>query len=312
MTKAARLLGDEPWPEQAGQDVLDQGRAIFLHATLATCAAIALMGLCVLLGQIAQRSFTFTPKKVAFDFKRLNPIKNAGQKFWKSGLVNFAISLGKVALVSVGGVLLFRSLMAMLLNANFMADWQWVEGMTLILQRTIYLALGVSVVFAGVDLFWKHLDYRKRNRMSRKEMVDEHKHSEGDPHFKAARRQRGVDMIMNRMLDDVQKADVVIVNPTHYAVALQWKRGSGVAPVCLAKGWTRSRDASASARPNTTSRFGRTHRRRALHATVKIGEEINVDHFAAVAAAIRYSEHVRRKVREGWGNAPPPKGRKKP
>lgn len=313
VTKAARLLGDEPWPEQAGQDVLDQGRAIFLHATLATCAAIALMGLCVLLGQIAQRSFTFTPKKVAFDFKRINPIKNAGQKFGKSGLVNFAISLGKVALVSVGGVLLFRSLMAMLLNANFMADRQWVEGMTLILQRTIYLALGVSVVFAGIDLFWKHLDYRKRNRMSRKEMVDEHKHSEGDPHFKAARRQRGVDMIMNRMLDDVQKADVVIVNPTHYAVALQWKRGSGVAPVCLAKGVDEiARRIRERAAEHNVPLWSDPPAARALHATVKIGEEINVDHFAAVAAAIRYSEHVRRKVREGWGNAPPPKGRKKP
>lgn len=313
ITKAARLIGDEPWPEVRGQDVLDQGMGIALHAMLATCAAVALMGILVLLGQVAQRSFTFTPKRVSFDFKRINPLKNAGQKFGKSGLVNFAISLGKVALVSVGGVFLFQSLLAILLNAGFMADLQWIAGMQLVLLRTIYLALGVSVVFAGIDLFWKHLDYRKRNRMSRKEMLDEHKHSEGDPQFKAVRRQRGVEMVMNRMLDDVQNADVVIVNPTHYAVALQWQRGSGVAPVCLAKGVDeiaqRIRERAAE---HDVPLWSDPPAARALHATVKIGEEINTEHFAAVAAAIRYSEFVRRKVREGWANAPPTKKGKKP
>ena len=93
-------------------------------------------------------------------------------------------------------------------------------------QWFLILALIVSILFTVPDILWKWFDHRRKNRMSRKEMQDEYKESEGDPHLKAARRQRAVDIAMQQMLTDVGKADVVIVNPTHYAVALQWKRGS--------------------------------------------------------------------------------------
>ncbi len=89
---------------------------------------------------------------------------------------------------------------------------------------------------AGLDYGWQYLQHRRRNRMSRQEMVDEHKDSDGDPHMKGHRRQRGREIAMSQMLQDVAKADVIVVNPTHYAVALKWKRGDKTAPICLAKG----------------------------------------------------------------------------
>lgn len=302
ISMAMRTLGGEPWPNHAGRSVGDLALAFSGWAALATLISIAVIGLATLIGLIAQRAIIFTPKKLAPDISRINPFKNAKQKFGKSGLVTFAISLGKVVLVAVGGWFLFASLLIYLANADFMAELQWIAGLGEMLRRVLYLALGVAVVFAAIDILWKRFDHSRRNRMTRKEMTDEHKESEGDPHMKASRRQRGVDMVMNRMLDDVQKADVVIVNPTHYAVALEWKRGSGRAPVCLAKGVDdvarrireRARDHDIPIWPDPPSA-------RALHATVEIGEEIRTDHFAAVAAAIRFAEAMRKKAREGWG-----------
>ncbi|NBR91229.1 MAG: flagellar biosynthesis protein FlhB, partial [Rhodobacteraceae bacterium] len=72
--------------------------------------------------------------------------------------------------------------------------------------------------------------------MSHKELIDEMKESEGDPHFKHARRSKGQEIVMQQVAAEVPKADVIIVNPTHYAVALAWSRKRGEAPKCLAKG----------------------------------------------------------------------------
>lgn len=305
MNMAARAFGGEPWPNRVGASTDDLAAAFAEHAALVTLLVVTIMGVVVLAGLVVQRGIIFTPKKLAPDISRINPFKNAKQKFGKSGLVTFAISLGKVMLVGLGGWLLFASLLTYLANADFMAELQWITGLGELLRRALYLALGVAVLFAGIDILWKRFEHLKRNRMSRKEMTDEHKESEGDPHMKASRRQKGVDMVMNRMLDDVQKADVIIVNPTHYAVALEWKRGSGRAPVCLAKGVDDvARRIRERAREHDVPIWPDPPSARALHASIEIGEEIRSDHFAAVAAAIRFAEVMRKKAREGWGGLP--------
>lgn len=309
LTQASRAIGADPWPESRGQSVFDLATSLSGAAAMMTLAGIALMGVCTLMGMIVQRSIIFTPKKLAPDINRINPFKNAKQKFGPSGLMTFAISLGKAALVAFGGWLLFRSLIVMLMNADLMGDLQWLVGLSLVLQRVVFLAIGVSVVFGGIDYLWKRLEHQRRNRMSRKEMTDEHKESEGDPHMKASRRQKGFDIVMNRMLDDVAKADVVIVNPTHYAVALEWKRGSGRAPVCLAKGVDDvARRIREKAKENGVPIFSDPPSARAIHAMVDLGEEIQTEHFAAVAAAIRFAEAMRKKARSGWGGSWPGAG----
>ena len=300
----ARALGDEPWVDKAGHSATDLAWAIGGHAALATLSAVAVMGLCVLVGLIAQRAIVLSPSKLAPDFSRINPVKNAKQKFGKSGLVTFLISFGKAALVAAGGWFLFRSLMTLLGNADYMADLQWINGIGVILRRVVMVAVAVSALFGIVDFLWKRFDHNRRNRMSRREMMDEHKESEGDPHMKASRRQKGVDIVTGQMLADVEKADVVIVNPTHYAVALEWKRGSGRAPVCLAKGVDEvARRIRERAGEHDVPIWSDPPCARAIHAVVQIGEEIRTEHFAAVAAAIRFAEAVRKKAREGWGAA---------
>ncbi|WP_347267340.1 flagellar type III secretion system protein FlhB [Paracoccus sp. (in: a-proteobacteria)] len=304
-TRAAGALDGTSWPSTEGQAVADLARALALQAGLAVLAGVAIIALPVLLGIALQRSLVLTPKKLLPDAQRINPLHNAGQKFGKSGLVGFALALGKALLVGVGGWFLYAALLPELMAAGGMADLQWVAGLGQILRRAILLALAIGAGFAVIDLLWKRLEYLRRQRMTRQEMLDEHKDSEGDPHLKAARRQKGVDIVLNAMLSDVQKADVVIVNPTHYAVALEWKRGSGRAPVCLAKGVDEvARRIRERAHEHAVPIWSDPPCARAIHAAVEIGEEIRAEHFAAVAAAVRFSEAMRKKARDGWSLTP--------
>lgn len=298
MAMAARGMGAEGWPA---------GSAFALASSLGRYAGLALSGLllvpvaAILLALIAQRGLVFSAKKLAFDPKRLNPVKNAGQKFGGSGLVTFGISLLKAMLICLGGWYLFASLLDRLASSALGADAQWIAWLGELLGKVLMMAIAISAVFAVIDLLWKRHEHLRKNRMTRKEVDDEQKESEGDPHLKAARRQRAVDIAMKQMLADVAHADVVIVNPTHYAVALEWKRGSGRAPVCLAKGTddvaARIRD---RAREHKVPVYSDPPCARALHATVQIGEEIRRENFAAVAIAIRFAENMRKKAREGW------------
>ncbi|SDD98035.1 flagellar biosynthetic protein FlhB [Paracoccus isoporae] len=270
-----------------------RGSAIWTLALLSIPAAIMLCGL------IVQRGLVFVPSKLGIKPARINPVQNAGQKFGRSGLVSFALNTSKTFAVGFGGWLLFRALIPVMTAGG--AETGWVAGIGPVVMRALALALLLSALFAVADLVAKHAEFWRRNRMSMQEMRDEIKESEGDPHMKAARRERSVAIVLNAMLADVEKADVVVVNPTHYAVALEWKRGSGRAPVCLAKGVDavalRIRERAAA---HEVPIWPDPACARAMHATVEIGEEIAPAHFAAVAAAIRFAERMREKARRGW------------
>ena len=297
MAMATRALGAEGWSDSGPAPI---ARGLAAYAATATIGLAALVMGAILLGLIATRALIFSPQKLAFDIKRINPVKNAAQKFGKDGLVTFAFSLGKAGLVCARGWFLFTSLLDRIAAAA-MADGQWVAALGSILGQVLMLGLVVSIVFTVPDMLWKLFDHRRKNRMSRQEMQDEFKDSEGDPHMKGARRQRAVDIAMKQMLADVPTADVIIVNPTHYAVALKWSRGSGRAPVCVAKG---TDEVAARIRAKATEAgvpiWSDPPCARAIHAQVKVGEEIDRAHFAAVAAAIRFAEKMRQKARSGW------------
>lgn len=293
LTAARRAIGEDLTSRAAAQL---SGLSAVMVLGFATVPAVM-----VLLGLIVQRGIVFAPDKLKPDIKRINPFKNAKQKFGKSGIVAFLISLLKAGLVGLGGYLLYRNLVAALVNASYGTGWQWTAGLGMMIKQVLMLAVGISAMLAIIDFLWKRREFMTRNKMSMKEMRDEHKENEGDPHLKQARRQKAVDIVMSSMLADVQKADVVIVNPTHYAVALEWKRGSGKAPVCLAKGVdevaARIRE---RAKEYNVPIWSDPPCARAIHATVEIGDEIKREHFGPVAAAIRFAQEMRTKAKKGW------------
>jgi len=266
----------------------------FLLPALAAIAAI-----------FAQRGWVFAPEKLEPKVSRISPIATAKQKFGVDGLFEFAKSTAKLILIcSVLWLYLGMRLPRVLGAIHLDPGLASAELGRLIIEFALLVVVTLALIGA-LDFLWQHHSHLRKNRMSHKEMRDEIKQSEGDPHFKQHRRQRGHDLATNRMLADVPKADVVIVNPTHYAVALRWDRGVGGAPVCVAKGTdeiaARIREAAVAAgvpiqRDPPTAR--------ALHATVAIGAEILPEHYRAVAAAIRFAETMRARARRSWTGQP--------
>lgn len=252
----------------------------------------------VLVSLFAQQAITFSGDKVRPKLSRLSILANARKKFGAAGIVEFLKSL--VKLVAVAAALFFY--LARDLDPMIGASTAEAKVLGAMLMESLVVLLTITTVIAvtvaGVDVVWQRFEHTRRLRMSFQEMRDEHRQSEGDPHMKAQRRSRAEAIATNRMLLDVPTADVVVVNPTHVAVALKWSRAKGSAPTCVAKGEgelaLKIREIAATAGvplhedPPTA---------RALHATVAVGREIHPDHYRAVAAAIRFSDRMRAAAR---------------
>ncbi|EKE43770.1 type III secretion exporter [Oceaniovalibus guishaninsula JLT2003] len=285
------------------QALLARGSILPLLAPLLGAVALALLPWAVLppvlalLSAVAQRAFLVTGSKLEPKLSRINPIANAKQKFGRGGLFEFAKSATKLTIYSL---VLFAFVWRTLPQA-MAAIALSPELVTMLFLRMsiqfLMVVFAISLVIGGADFFWQRAEHLRKHRMSHKDMMDEHKQSEGDPHIKQQRRQRGYDIAMNTMLADVPQANVVIVNPTHYAIALKWDRAAPGAPTCVAKGVdlvaARIREAAQEAGVPLHSDPPTA---RALHAAVEIGQEIRPEHYAAVAVAIRFAEDMRKKA----------------
>lgn len=252
----------------------------------------------VILAMFAQQAWVFAPSKLEPKINRISVVSNAKNKFGRDGIFEFLKSFIKL--------LIFSITLAVFI-------YVWLPEMIGVLQTGPQTAiallakicigfLGVVVIVSGaigsLDALWQHASHMRKNRMSHKEVMDENKSSEGDPHLKQERRQRALVASQSQMMKDVPTADVIIVNPTHYAVALRWSRLPGEAPVCVAKGVD---EIAANIRRIGAEAGVPIHSdpptARALHAAVEIGKQIRHDDYAPVAAAIRFAEDMRRRAR---------------
>ena len=262
-------------------------------------ALLGLPPLLVLTVVVATKGFVFAPNRLMPKLSRISPMATAKQKFGIDGLVEFAKSAVKLCLVSVVLYLFLASRADRIITTVYMAPNLSTAVLTTLIQEFLVVLLLLAVAIGGVDYLWQIHLFRQRNRMSRKEVMDEFKESEGDPHLKSARRQRAQEVATNRMLTDVASADVVVVNPTHYAVALRWDRTKGKAPVCVAKGVD---EIAARIRERAAEHGVPIHSdpptARAVFATVEIGQEIRVEHYRAIAAAVRFADAMRKKARK--------------
>jgi flagellar biosynthetic protein FlhB len=249
-----------------------------------------------------QRAILVTPSNLMPKLSRVSPIQAAKAKFGRKGLFDFAKSF--VKLVVIGGVLwaYLMSRLPEIVGLAALGPAPAAGQMMAMMTGFLALSFAVLALVGVVDWLFQIAEHRRRNRMSRQELLDELKQSEGDPYLRDERRRRARAIATNRMMAEVPKASVVIVNPTHYAVALKWKRGDRRAPVCVAKGVdavaARIREAAAAAGVPLHSDPATA---RALHAAVEIGEEVRPEHFMAVAAAIRFAETVRARARARRG-----------
>lgn len=268
------------------------GRAadVLIEGLIAISLIVAPSAALVVAVLIAQRAIVVAPTKLSPKLSRISILSNAKNKFGPSGLFEFAKSAVKM--------LLFGGLMAWFLlrhSDRFIAaaagDPRAIPAMMPeLLAEFVVVVVILSGAIAAIDYFWQRHTHMAKNRMTRQEVLDEMKQSEGDPQLKAKRRQKAQEIALNQMLRDVPDATVIVVNPTHYAVALKWSPMDPSPPVCLAKGVdhaaARIREAATEA---GVPIFSDPPTARALHATVEVGDSIDREHFAAVAAAVRFA-----------------------
>lgn len=278
----------------AGSSVADLMRTI--GWSLAPIFALPALG--VIFALVAQRGLVFAPSKLEPKLNRISVIANAKNKFGRTGLFEFAKSFAKLLIFSACLAAFIRSWLPQMIGVLQTNPQTSIQLLTKICISFLMVAVIVSGMIGGIDAIWQHFDHLRKNRMSRKEITDENKDSEGDPHLKQERRQRAMAASQNKMMQDVPSADVIIVNPTHYAVALRWSRLPGEAPVCVAKGvdeiaGTIRRLAAESKVPIHSD----PPTARALFAAVEIGQQIRQEDFAPVAAAIRFAEDMRKRAK---------------
>jgi flagellar biosynthetic protein FlhB len=242
---------------------------------------------------ISQQAFLFTPSKIIPKLNRISPISGVKNKYGRQGLFEFFKSTSKLVIYTFVMTMFLVTQIETIIGTMQLQPRLIVMELGRMLISLLAIVLLIAVCLGGIDFFWQSGEHIRKNRMSRKEMMDEHKQSEGDPYMKQQRRQRGHEIATNKMLVDVPTADVVIVNPTHFSVALKWDR-SASAPVCVAKGVdgiaARIREIAAE---HAVPIHSDPPTARALHAEVEIGHEISQEHYRAVAAAIRFAEQMR-------------------
>ncbi len=262
----------------------------------ATLALLFVLIVGVLASATVQRAFAFSLSKIKPKLSRISFVDNAKNKYGPEGLSEFVKKA--VKLCAIMAIVLF-AVKDRFFELPTLIGKPATALPTYFFKETIFfvgLITGVAALIGFLDLPWRQFQHRKRLRMTHEEVKRENKETEGDPMLKGARRQRAEAIATNRMMADVPDADIVIVNPTHYATALKWERDRGTAPICVAKGV----DEVAARIRKAAAEHGVPIRRdpptaRSIYSLVEVGKEIKREHFAAVAAAIHYADQVRKK-----------------
>ncbi|MFP4157393.1 MAG: flagellar biosynthesis protein FlhB [Opitutales bacterium] len=183
-----------------------------------------------------QSRFGLTPKVLQFKPDKINPVKGFQQKYGMQALVKFGIDLLKFVMVAL---VVFLGVRKVMRHEIFNTQTEPFEVLKFIWTTTLYMASLLIVamgLLAAINYLYQRYKTAENLKMSKKEVKDEHKQSEGDPMVKNARRQMARQLVERQMFAAVPDADMVVTNPTHYAVALRYDRGQEDAPVVLAKG----------------------------------------------------------------------------
>jgi len=251
---------------------------------------------------LASRSLVFATSKIEPKLSKISPLSNARQKYGRRGLFEFAKSSIKLIIyAAVLGVFLTANVEPIMVSMS-MSPSQVMDELLSLIIKFVAVIFVIAAVIGAVDYMFQYGEHMRKNRMSHKELQDESKEQEGDPQLKQKRRAKAQEISQRQMLQDVPSASVVIVNPTHYAVALKWSKVEGGAPICVAKGID---EIAARIREVASENTIPIHRdpptARALFDTVDIGHEIFPEHFQAVAASIRFADRMRLKMKHSVG-----------
>lgn len=280
-----KVLTSAPGTEELTLSVLQHLGAEGMATVVRSAAAVMLSA--VILAVLAtgiQTRFIFTGKKIMPKFSNLSPLKGIRNLFSMKNLIELLKSVLKTAVLMV---VLYRLIDADLIHAARTMGMDIKASATFMLNMAMDMVIQISMIFlviAGLDYMYQRWDYEKNLRMSKQELKDEYKQTEGNPEIKGRIREIQRQRAQNRMMQEVPDADVIIRNPTHYAVALKYDPDRNRAPVVTAKG----QDELAlrivkTGEENEVPVIENRPLARGIYASVPLGGEIPPDYYGVVA-----------------------------
>lgn len=247
-----------------------------------------------LAGNLVQAKSLWSPGALRISFSNLSLMKGWQRLFSKQSVIEMMKSLAKMALI---GGLLFHLIKPSL---GHVEDYVTMDAGDMAHEMrgfAIRLAMGVTIsvaIIAGIDYINQYFSFMKKMRMTKEEVKEEYRQSEGDPLVKGKLKQLRMQKARQRMMANVPKADVIITNPTHYAIALKYDPNSMQAPLCLAKGVDDiAKKIRELADEHDIPRISNPPLARALYPTAEVDAEIPVEHYKAVAEVISFVFRLR-------------------
>ena len=277
-----------------GSDALAIAFKLANESIAAVGIPLVLLMLAAIGGNLIQHRLVWSAEPLRPNLSKISPAAGLRRLFSKQALMNFAKGLAK--LVLIGSVMT-----ALMWPQRYQLESLVMSDLSSLLPRTKSLSLeilgtvvAILAIVAAADYLFQYRQWFERQKMSMQELREEFKQTEGDPTIKAKMRQLRHSRMRNRMMAAVPKASVVITNPNHYAVALQYDPGMN-APVCVAKGLDLiALKIREIANAHEVPVVENPPLARTLHATVEIDDEIPPEHYKAVAEIIGYVMKLRR------------------
>lgn len=307
--RLARLLGDglRLGREQifAGDAMVAALSSLLLQGLYTLLPLLGILLVAAFIPPLLMGGFAASATSLTPDFQRINPMAGLKRLLGWNGLAELAKSIAKMALVAAVGWGYFRGLLPELLNVGeaglegaIAQSCKWVARALLVTSAALILIAAIDVPFQ----IWQH---RQRLRMTREELREEAKGSEGNPEIKGRIRRLQREMANRRMMAEVPKADVVVTNPSHFAVALKYDENRMNAPRVVAKG----ADLIAAqirqvATENGVPLFAAPPLARALYRSTELGQEIPAGLYLAIARVLAHVYRI--KVAAATGEPPPP------
>lgn len=246
---------------------------------------------------LMQVGFLYSPEAIQMKLSKLDPIQGFKRIYSIRALVELLKSILKITFVGL---------------VTFSVIWTHLEDILLLSQKSIGSAIvvlskltvqmgfwagGALLFLSFLDYLYQRFDFEKNIRMSKQDIKDEYKKSEGDPLIKSKIKQKQREMAMSRMMQDVPKADVVITNPTHYAIALKYDESKMDAPYVVAKGVDFvAQKIKEIAKEHEIITVENRPLARALYSQAEIGDAVPEDFFKAVAEILAYVYRLKEKI----------------
>lgn len=244
-----------------------------------------------------QFGFLFTTETMKLDLKKMDPIKGIKKIISVRAIVNLIKSLLKITFIGAVTTIIIWMNLEEVLSLSFQSPWN-----TLLTVAKLTSMMGIAasltlVVIALLDYIYEKFEYEKQLKMSKQDIKDEYKNSEGDPQIKSKIKQRQREMAMRRMMQEIPDADVVITNPTHYAIAIKYDGENMEAPTVVAKGTDYvAQKIKLIAKEHDVVMVENRPLARAMYDQVDIGRQVPEEFFKAIAEILAYVYRIKRKI----------------